>query len=56
MYIVWSIKFRSWAGVKGVRVTLNPSFNSSHQLGKKPYWMTLIPYRRPKGKPSCKML
>ncbi len=27
-YIVWSIKFLSWAGVKGVRVTLNPSFNS----------------------------
>jgi hypothetical protein len=27
-YIVWSIKFASWAGVKGVRATLNPSFDS----------------------------
>jgi hypothetical protein len=27
-YIVWSIKFQSLAGVKGVRVTLNPSFDS----------------------------
>jgi hypothetical protein len=27
-YIVWSVKFASWAGVKGVRVTLNPSFDS----------------------------
>jgi hypothetical protein len=27
-YIVWSIKFQSWAGVKGVRATLNPSFDS----------------------------
>jgi hypothetical protein len=24
----WSIKFRSWAGVKGIRATLAPSFNS----------------------------
>jgi hypothetical protein len=27
-YIVWSVKFQSWAGVKGVRATLNPSFDS----------------------------
>ncbi len=27
-YIVWSIKFRSWTGVKGVRVALNLSFDS----------------------------
>ncbi len=27
-YIVWSVKFQSWAGVNGVRVTLNPSFKS----------------------------
>ncbi len=27
-YIIWSIKFRSWAGVKGIRVTLAPSFDS----------------------------
>jgi hypothetical protein len=27
-YIVWSVKFVSWAGVKGVRATLNPSFDS----------------------------
>jgi hypothetical protein len=27
-YIVWSVKFASWAGVKGVRATLNPSFDS----------------------------
>jgi hypothetical protein len=27
-YIVWSIKFQSWAGIKGVRVILNPSFES----------------------------
>ncbi len=26
--IIWSIKFASWAGVKGVRATLNPSFDS----------------------------
>jgi hypothetical protein len=26
-YIVWSVKFASWAGVKDVRATLNPSFN-----------------------------
>jgi hypothetical protein len=27
-YVVWSVKFQSWAGDKGVRVTLNPSFES----------------------------
>jgi hypothetical protein len=27
-YVVWSIKFQSWAGVKGVRATLNLSFKS----------------------------
>jgi hypothetical protein len=27
-YVVWSVKFQSWAGVKGVRATLNPSFES----------------------------
>jgi hypothetical protein len=27
-YVVWSIKFLSWAGVKGVRATLNISFES----------------------------
>jgi hypothetical protein len=27
-YVVWSIKFKSWAGVKGVRATLNLSFDS----------------------------
>jgi hypothetical protein len=27
-YVIWSIKFRSWAGVKGVKATLNPSFDS----------------------------
>jgi hypothetical protein len=25
---MWSVKFASWAGVNGVRVTLNPSFDS----------------------------
>ncbi len=28
VYVIRSIKFRSWAGVKGVRATLNPSFDS----------------------------
>ncbi len=28
VYILWSIKFASWAGVKGDRATLNPSFDS----------------------------
>jgi hypothetical protein len=28
LYVVWSIKFQSWAVVKGVRATLNPSFDS----------------------------
>jgi hypothetical protein len=28
VYVIWSIKFRSWAGVKGVRATLNLSFDS----------------------------
>ena len=28
VYIFWSVKFRYWAGVKGVRATLNPSFDS----------------------------
>jgi hypothetical protein len=27
-YVICSIKFRSWAGVKGIRGTLAPSFNS----------------------------
>jgi hypothetical protein len=27
-YVFWDIKFRSWAGVKGVSRMLNPSFNS----------------------------
>jgi hypothetical protein len=27
-YVVWGVKFQSWAGVKGVRATLNPSFKS----------------------------
>jgi hypothetical protein len=27
-YVVWSVKFRSWVGVKGARATLNPSFDS----------------------------
>jgi hypothetical protein len=27
-YVVWSVKFQSWAGVIGVRATLNPSFKS----------------------------
>jgi hypothetical protein len=27
-YIVWSVKFQSWAGVKGVRATPNSSFES----------------------------
>ncbi len=28
VYIIWCIKFRSWAGVKGIRATLAPSFIS----------------------------
>ena len=28
MYVIWSIKFRYWAGVKGVRATLNLSIDS----------------------------
>jgi hypothetical protein len=27
-YVIWDIKFRSWAGVKGFRGTLVPSFDS----------------------------
>jgi hypothetical protein len=27
-YVIWSIKFRSWSGVKGIRATLAPSFDS----------------------------
>ncbi len=27
-YVVWRVKFRTWVGVKGVRATLNPSFDS----------------------------
>jgi hypothetical protein len=27
-YVMWSVKFQFWAGVKDVRATLNPSFNS----------------------------
>ena len=27
-YVIWSVKFQSWAGVKGVRATLNSSFES----------------------------
>jgi hypothetical protein len=26
-YVIWSIKFRFWAGVKGIRATLAPSFD-----------------------------
>jgi hypothetical protein len=28
VYVIWSIKFRYWAGVKGVRATLNLSIDS----------------------------
>ncbi len=28
VYVIWSIKFRSWAGVKGIRAALAPSFDS----------------------------
>jgi hypothetical protein len=27
-YVIWDIKFKSWAGVKGVSWMLNPSFNN----------------------------
>jgi hypothetical protein len=27
-YIIWDIKFRSWAGVKGISGVLTPSFDS----------------------------
>jgi hypothetical protein len=27
-YVIWSVKFQSWARVKGVRATLNSSFKS----------------------------
>ncbi len=27
-FVIWSVKFASWAGVKGARATPNPSFNS----------------------------
>jgi hypothetical protein len=27
-YVIWDIKFWSWIGVKGIRVTLAPSFDS----------------------------
>jgi hypothetical protein len=27
-YVIWSIMFQSWAGVNGVKATLNPSFKS----------------------------
>ncbi len=27
-YVIWDIKFKSWAGVKGVSWMLNPSFDS----------------------------
>ncbi len=26
-YVIWSIKFRSWAGVKGIRAAQAPSFD-----------------------------
>ncbi len=27
-YVIWEIKFRSWAGVKGISGALTPSFDS----------------------------
>ncbi len=55
VYVIWSIKFRSWAGVKRIRRTLAPSFDGKLPATKKPYWMTLIPHSRHKGLPSSKM-
>jgi hypothetical protein len=55
-YIVWSVKFQSWAGVKGVRATLNPSFNSRLPAPEDTILVETDPTERAKQKPSCKML
>jgi hypothetical protein len=49
-YIVWSVKFRSWAGVKKVRATLNPSFNSSLQATEEDVLDDTDPIQKAQGK------
>jgi hypothetical protein len=51
-YVVWSVKFQSLAGVKGVRGALNPSFESKLPAMEDALLDNRIPQRRPKGKLS----
>ncbi len=55
-YIVWSIKFASWAGVKGVRVTLNPSFDCKLPAMEDTVLDETEPTEKAQAKLSCKML
>jgi hypothetical protein len=54
-YIIWDIKFKSWAGVKGISAMLTPSFDSK-LLSKESNMMDIwILHRRPKEVPESKM-
>ena len=55
-YIVWSIKFACWAGVKGVRATLNPSFDSRLPAMEDTVLDETEPTEKAQAKLSCKML
>jgi hypothetical protein len=50
VYIVWSIKFWSWAGVKGVRATLNPGFESRLAAMEKAALDNTDPKQKAQGK------
>ncbi len=49
-YIVWRVEFRSWAGIKGVRATLNPSFDSSLPVLEEAILDNTDPIQKAQGK------
>jgi hypothetical protein len=49
-YVIWSIKFSSWAGVKGVRATLNPSFDSKLPATEEAVLDNTDPIQKAQGK------
>jgi hypothetical protein len=50
VYIFWSVKFRYWAGVKGVRATLNPNFDSKLPATEEAVLDNTDPIQKAQGK------
>ncbi len=55
-YVVWDVKFRSWAGIKGIWGRLLKALKGSYPLRKIVYWMILTLHRRPSGLPESKKI